>query len=162
MKSVPLLLALLLVSKATVLGAVSIGDINKGLLTNDPKVAFNGGRATVRINNGDFFKMQGFGGRVEMQSVSTKDWSFDNKVIYTGELPLADIYNISPDDVMTITATARHDNLTDYAVGLIKYFDNGKLTLRVVSVNAVPEPATIALMLGLVALSYIAIKRRSA
>ena len=159
MKTILLLTSLLAVSS---LGAFTILDINDGLLANEPKVAFKGGSTKVRLDNGDFFKMQGFGDRVELQSVSTKDWSFDNKVIYSGELPLADIYNLSQSDILTITATARHDNLTEYAVGLIKYFNNGKLTIRAVSVHPVPEPNTFALLAGLFAFFHVAMKRRAA
>ena len=141
------------------LGATTI-DINKGVLSNEPEVAFKGGASMVRVENGDFFKMKALGDRVEMQSVSNKDWAFDNKVIYPSELNLADILNFDEEDVLTITATALHDNSTQYAVGLIKYMDKGRLSLRVVSAHIIPEPSTFALLVGMVAFSHIALKRR--
>jgi hypothetical protein len=151
-----LLISFLLVSS---LGATTL-SIDPGVLSNEPEVAFKGGASMVRVENGDFFKMQGFGDRVEMQSVSNKDWAFDNKVIYPSELNLADILNFDEEDVLTITATALHDNSTKYAVGLIKYMDKGRLSLRVVSAYIIPEPSTFALLAGMVAFSHIALKRR--
>jgi hypothetical protein len=114
----------------------------------------------VRLDGGDFFKMQGFGDRVEFSSVSNKDWSFDIKVVYPHMLPLADLYNITESDITTIVATARHDNMTEYHVGIIKYIKKGKVRLRVVSAHIIPEPETFALIAGLLALTSIMMKRR--
>lgn len=154
-----LTLALAAISSSASAG-VALSGINKGVLANSPEVRFQGGTATVRMINGDFFKMQGFGDRVEFQSVSTKDWYFDNKVIYPQELPLANISNIEPDDILTITGTALHDGGQQYNIGVIKYYKNGRLMLRVVSAAAVPEPAVVALGMGLVAFCAVAIRKR--
>jgi hypothetical protein len=156
MKTKLLLIALLSVLS---LGANTI-NINPGVLANEPEVAFKGGASMVRIENGDFFKMKALGDRVEMQSVSNKDWSFDNKVIYPSELNLSDLLNFNEEDILTITATALHDNSTQYAVGLIKYMDKGRLSLRVVSAYTIPEPSTFALLAGMLAFTHIALKRR--
>ena len=114
----------------------------------------------VRFDDGNFFRMQGFGDRVEMQSLSTMDWSFDIKVIYPNMMPLADLYNITESDITTIVATARHDSMTEYRVGVIKYIKNGKMRLRVVSAHIIPEPETFALIAGLLAITSVALKRR--
>lgn len=154
-----LTLALAAISSSASAG-VALSGINKGVLANSPEVRFQGGTATVRMINGDFFKMQGFGDRVEFQSVSTKDWYFDNKVIYPQELPLANINNIEADDILTIIGTALHDGGQPYNIGVIKYYKNGRLMLRVVSAAAIPEPAVVALGMGLVAFAAVAIRRR--
>lgn len=154
-----LTLALVAISSSASAG-VALSGINKGVLANSPEVRFQGGTATVKMINGDFFKMQGFGDRVEFQSVSTKDWYFDNKVIYPQELPLANINNIEADDILSITGTALHDGSQQYNIGVIKYYKNGRLTLRVVSAAAIPEPAVVALGMGLVAFAAVAIRRR--
>ena len=154
-----LTLALAAISSSASAG-VALSGINKGVLANSPEVRFQGGTATVKMINGDFFKMQGFGDRVEFQSVSTKDWYFDNKVIYPQELPLANINNIEADDILSITGTALHDGGQQYNIGLIKYYKNGRLMLRVVSAAAIPEPAVVALGMGLVAFAAVAIRRR--
>ena len=141
--------------------SASVFNVNSGVLANTPDVAFNGGSSMVRFSDGNFFRMKGFGDRVEMQSLSTMDWSFDIKVIYPNMLPLADLYNIEKSDIKTIVATARHSNMQEYNVGVIKYIKNGKLRLRVVSAHIIPEPETFSLIAGLLALSFIAIKRRN-
>ena len=151
-------LLLALVAIANVVSA-SAFNINSGVLSNTPDVAFNGGSSMVRFTDGNFFRMQGFGDRVELQSLSTMDWSFDVKVIYPSMLPLADIHNITESDIKTIVATARHDNMTQYSIGVIKYLKNGRLRLRVVSAHVIPEPETFALIAGLVAFTAIALKR---
>lgn len=156
-----LTLALAAISSSASAG-VALSGINKGVLANSPEVRFQGGSAMVRLTNGDFFKMQGFGDRVEFQSVSTKDWYFDNKVIYPQQVALANINNIEADDILTITGTALHDGGQQYAIGVIKYYNNGRLTLRVVSADAIPEPAVIALGMGLTALGVVAIRKRKA
>ena len=142
------------------MASASVFHVNSGVLANTPDVAFNGGSSMVRFDDGNFFRMQGFGDRVEMQSLSTMDWSFDVKVIYPSMLPLADIHNITESDIKTIVATARHDNMTQYSIGVIKYLKNGRLRLRVVSAHVIPEPETFALIAGLVAFTAIALKRR--
>jgi len=88
------------------------------------------------------------------------DWSFDVKVIYPSMLPLANLYNIKESDIKTIVATARHDNMTQYSIGVIKYIKNGRMRLRVVSAHVIPEPETFALIAGLLAFTSIALKRR--
>jgi len=155
-----IILALALCVSYTLTHASTAFNINPGVLTNKPDVAFQGGSATVRFSTGDFFKMQGFGDRVEMQSLSLKDWSFDNKVIYTSELPFADIYNIRESDILTIVATARHDNMTQYSVGVIKYLKQGRVRLRAVSASIIPEIAAFPLILGLLAVSLLVIRRK--
>jgi hypothetical protein len=134
--------------------------INSGVLANTPDVAFNGGSSMVRFDDGNFFRMQGFGDRVEMQSLSTMDWSFDIKVVYPHMMPLAGLYNITYSDIKTIVATARHDSMTEYHVGVIKYIKNGKVRLRVVSAHIIPELETFALIAGLLAITSVALKRR--
>ena len=114
----------------------------------------------VRFDDGNFFRMKGFGDRVEMQSLSTMDWSFDIKFVYPHMLPLADLCNITESDIKTIVATARHDSMTEYHVGVIKYIKNGKVRLRVVSAHIIPEPETFALIAGLLAITSVALKRR--
>ena len=138
----------------------SVFHVNSGVLANTPDVAFKGGSSMVRFDGGDFFKIQGFGDRVEFSSVSNKDWSFDIKVVYPHMLPLADLYNSTESDITTIVATARHDNMTEYHVGIIKYIKKGKVRLRVVSAHIIPEPETFALIAGLLALTSIMMKRR--
>lgn len=140
--------------------SASAFNINAGVLSNTPDVAFSGGTSKVRFSDGNFFRMQGFGDRVEMQSLSTMDWSFDVKVIYPSMLPLANLYNIKESDIKTIVATARHDNMTQYSIGIIKYIENGRMRLRVVSAHIIPEPETFALIAGLLAFTAIALKRR--
>lgn len=152
-----LLLAFIAISSVA---SATAFNVNSGVLANTPDVAFNSGSSMVRFDDGNFFRMRGFGDRVEMQSLSMMDWSFDTKVVYPNMLPLADIYNIEQSDILTIVATARHSNMTDYNVGVIKYIKNGKLRLRVVSAHIVPEPETFALLAGLLALFSVAIKRR--
>ena len=140
--------------------SASVFNVNSGVLANTPDVAFKGGSSMVRFDDGNFFRMQGFGDRVEMQSLSTMDWSFDIKVVYPHMLPLADLYNITESDITTIVATARHDSMTEYRVGVIKYIKNGKVRLRVVSAHIIPEPETFALIAGLLAITSVALKRR--
>ena len=153
------LILMALVAFSSVASA-SVFHVNSGVLANTPDVAFNGGSAMVRFDDGNFFRMKGFGDRVEMQSLSTMDWSFDIKVVYPHMLPLADLYNITESDIKTIVATARHDSMTEYQVGVIKYIKNGKVRLRVVSAHIIPEPETFALIAGLLALGSIMMKRR--
>jgi len=153
------LILMALVAFSSVASA-SVFHVNSGVLANTPDVAFNGGSAMVRFDDGNFFRMKGFGDRVEMQSLSTMDWSFDVKVVYPNMLPLADLYNITESDIKTIVATARHDSMTQYQVGVIKYIKNGKVRLRVVSAHIIPEPETFALIAGLLAFGSIMMKRR--
>ena len=160
MRTKNIISVLALLASSALSHASTAFNVHPGVLDNQPDVAFRGGSAKVRFNNGDFFKIQGFGDRVEFSSVSNKDWSFDNKVIYPSELPFADIYCIAESDILTIVATARHDNMTEYSVGVIKYMKHGKVRLRVVSAYIIPEPETAGLLSGLLALSLLAIKRR--
>ncbi len=142
-------LALLSLSTSTFAG-VNITSINTGILANEPSVKFSNGSAKVRMTDGEFFKIAGMGDRVEFQSLSLMDWSFDNKVIYPWELPLTDTSHITHDDILIVTATARHNASKEYQVAVIKTLEGGSLTLRVVSV--IPEPSTYVLLLGLLAL----------
>lgn len=164
MKTISLWL-LPLLSITSVTAGVNVTTFNPNLLIpnqpNGTEVAFKGGSSMVRLTDGDFFKMQGFGDRVEFQSVSNKDWFFDNKVIYTWELPLTSLNNISDSDILTITATSLHNAATEYNVNVIKYMKNNRMMLRVVSVGIVPEPEAFALFAGMVALSVIALRHRN-
>lgn len=152
------------ISLASLTAGINHISISPDLLVpNEPngtEVSFKGGSTKVRISSGDFFKMQGFGDRVEFQSVSTKDWYFDNKVIYPWELPLTSLSSIEDSDILTITATARHNASEQFKVNVIKYMDRGRMTLRVISVSVIPEPAHAVLLLGFVALLFIMIKHR--
>lgn len=158
-----ILIALLWTSSA--LSGMTIDTISGGLLANaNNEVRFQSGFISVPLINGDWFRMQGFGDRVELQSVSTKDWYFDNKVIYRNELDLADITDIKESDVLTITATAHHDQSKQYYIDTIKYrsaANNNALMYRIVSVRpTLPEPSAYALLAGLLALSCVAVRRR--
>jgi hypothetical protein len=152
-----ILLALVILTN---ISAASAFNINKGVLSNTPDVAFSGGSSMVRFTDGNFFRMTGYGDRVEMQSLSTMDWSFDIKVIYPSMMPLANLNFIQESDIKTIVASARHDNMTEYHIGVIKYLKNGKIRLRVVSAHIIPEPETFALLAGLLAFCFIALRRR--
>jgi hypothetical protein len=144
--------------------ATNIKGFNPQLLAPNPpngtEVAFRGGSTKVRLTNGDFFKMQGFGDRVEFQSVSTKDWFFDNKVIYPWELPLTSLSSIKDSDILTITATSHHNASEQFNINVIKYMEQGRIMLRVIAISAVPEPAHAVLLLGFAALIFIMIKHR--
>lgn len=158
-----ILLALLWTSSA--LSGMTFNTISGGLLANDDnEVRFQSGAISVPLINGDWFRMQGFGDRVEFQSVSRKDWYFDNKVIYPNELDLSNIANVKESDVLTITATAHHDNSTQYYIDTIKYRSaahNNALMYRIVSVRPIlPEPSSYALLAGLLAFCCIALRRR--
>ena len=142
------------------MASASVFHVNSGVLANSPDVAFKGGSSMVRFDDGNFFRMKGCGDRVEMQSLPNMDWSFDVKVVYPHMLPLADLYNVTESDIKTIVATARHDSMTQYQVGVIKYIKNGKVRLRVVSAHIIPEPETFALIAGLLAITSVALKRR--
>ena len=139
-------LVLLSLNAATFAG-VNVSTINVGILANHPSVKFSNGSATVKMTDGERFRIAGMGDRVEFQSLSLMDWSFDNKVIYPWELPLTDTSNISSDDILIVTATARHNAAKQYQVSVIKTLEGGHLNLRVVSV--IPEPTTYVLLLGL-------------
>lgn len=160
MKIQTLLVAVILTLSSTASAGVSLANINKGVLVNDPFVRFRGGASMVRLSDGDFFKMQGFGDRVEFQSVSTKDWFFDDKVIYMNELSIANVANIEQSDIHTITATALHNGGQEYAVHVIKQFEGGALGIRVIAVDAIPEPEAIALLFGLGSLTFVALRKR--
>ena len=164
MKSIKLMWLLPLLLTCAAQAATNITGFNSQLLDpnqpNGTKVAFKGGSTKVRLTNGDFFKMQGFGDRVEFQSVSTKDWFFDNKVIYPWELPLTSLSSIEESDILTITATAHHNASEQFKINVIKYMERGRLMLRVISVSAIPEPAHAVLLLGFAALLFIMIKHR--
>ena len=159
------LLLITLLWTASALSGMTIDTISGGLLANDDnEVRFQSGFISVPLIHGDWFRMQGFGDRVEFQSVSTKDWYFDNKVIYRNELDLADITDMKESDVLTITATAHHDNSVQYYIDTIKYRSaahNNALMYRIVSVRpTLPEPSAYALLAGLLALSCVAVRRR--
>ena len=156
MKTKLILMALVAFSS---MASASVFHVNSGVLANTPDVAFKGGSSMVRFDDGNFFRMKAFGDRVEMQSLPNMDWSFDVKVVYPHMLPLADLYNITESDIKTIVATARHDSMTEYHVGVIKYIKNGKVRLRVVSAHIIPEPETFALIAGLLAITSVALKR---
>ena len=151
---------LILLALVAFVNMASAAVIDSGVLADTPDVAFKGGASKVRFDGGDFFKMKGFGDRVEFYSVSNKDWSFDIKTVYPHMLPLANLYNIQKSDITTIVATARHDNMTEYHLGIIKYIKKGKVRLRVVSAYVIPEPETFALLAGLLAFTCIVMKRR--
>ena len=152
-----------LISLTSLTAGINITNIDPRLLVPNPngtEVAFEGGAAAVRLTNNDFFRIQGFGDRVEFQSVSTKDWYFDNKAIYPWELPVTSLNNISDSDILTITATSLHNAATEYKVNVIKYMKNNRMVLRVISVGIIPEPAHAVLLLGFAALIFIMLKHR--
>jgi len=165
MKAIKLLWLMPLLTTCVTAGVTQITGFNSHeLVPNTPngtEVAFKGGATTVRLTNSDFFKMQGFGDRVEFQSVSTKDWFFDNKVIYPWELPLTTLSSIQDSDILTITATAHHNASQQYDINVIKYMSKGRIMLRVISVSAVPEPAHAALIVAFLALILIMLKNRN-
>ena len=163
MKTKLLLIALLWTSSA--LSGMTLNTISGGILEEDDhETRFHGGTERVKLTNGDYFTIQGLQDRVEFQSPSRKDWYFDNKVIYPNELDLSNIANVKESDVLTITATAHHDNSTQYYIDTIKYRSaahNNALMYRIVSVRPVlPEPSAYALLAGLLALCCVALRRR--
>ena len=163
MKTNLLLIALLWTSSA--LSGMTLNTISSGILADVPtEVMFKGGRKSAILTNSDYFNIQGFGDRVEFQSVSRKDWYFDNKVIYPNELSLADITDIKESDILTIVGTAHHDNSKQYYIDTIKYRNanrNNALTFAIVSVRPIlPEPSSYALLAGLLSLSCVALRRR--
>tara|TARA_R110002050_G_C8607828_1_gene486192 strand:+ start:30 stop:524 length:495 start_codon:yes stop_codon:yes gene_type:complete len=131
-------------------------------LPSNPDVSFKQGSDFVEMTDGNYFRMRGLGDRVEMQSLSTMDWSFDWKVVYPNQLSLADITDIQESDIGTIVATARHDNMKQYAVSIVRYLRNGQVSrLQVVAVKPIlPEPSSYALLAGLLAFCCVALRRR--
>jgi len=131
-------------------------------LPNNPDVPFAGGSDYVELTDGNSFRIRGLGDRVEMQSLSTMDWSFDWKAVYPSQLSLADIADIQESDIGTIVATARHDNMKQYSVSIVRYLKNGRVPrLQVVAVRPIlPEPSSYALLAGLLAFCCVALRRR--
>lgn len=152
-----------LASGATTISNISnttnVNIVGNDLLANQPDVAFNNDTETVQFTNGDFFRMQGFGDRVELQSLSLKDWFFDNKVIYPYELELADLQNIQQSNILTVTATAHHNNSQQFNVDIVKYMGNNGLRLRVLNAYAIPEPSTM--LLGGIGMLLLLRRKRS-
>jgi len=123
-------------------------------------VKFQQGTQWVPLTNGDAFQIQGLGDRVEFQSLSRKDWYFDKKVIYPNELPLTQLKAVKGTDVMTITATANHDNYKQYSISFVKFLNNGQPKLRIIHVGVLPELAEFSLVLGLFGLGCVMMRRR--
>ena len=140
------------------------------LLVNNAKTKFsNGGSSVVvqdYINGGnDQFRIAGMGDRVELQSISQKDWYFDDKVIYRWELPYSpDVNNPSTYATITLTAEAKHNSNTVYHFDAIKYKKNDQDWFKIVGVYGavVPEPSSYVLILGFMSLVYVMWKRRHA
>lgn len=140
------------------------------LLVNNAKTKFSSGGSSVvvqdYINGGnDQFRIAGMGDRVELQSISQKDWYFDDKVIYRWEIPYTSNANDpSTYNTITLTAEAKHNSNTIYSFNAIKYRQGNQDWFKIVGVygTAIPEPSTYVFILGLAALVYVMWKRRNA
>ena len=171
MKIKTAILSLLLVGSQAFASVGLTFDYSNNLLVNTAKTKFSSGSSSVVVKDiinpslgNDIFMIAGMGDRVELQSISMRDWYFADKVVYRHEM----LYTIDRNDpntynTMVFTALAHHNQDALYELHAIKYRQGNKDWFQFVGaygLTTVPEPSTYALMFGLVALSFIMIRRR--
>ena len=164
------ILTSLLFAVSTCAAAINTGlfDYSNDLLVNNAKTKFTNGASSVvvkdYINGGnDNFRIAGMGDRVELQSISQKDWYFQDKIIYTWEIPFtSDVNDPSTYQTISLTAEAKHNSNTIYEFDAIKYRKGNQTWFEIVGVYGatVPEPSAYVLILGFLSLVYVMWKRR--
>ena len=151
------------ITLASILAALAINagtpakDLDMGILINQAKTNFSNGSAIGNLTTGDKIRISGEGSFVSLDSASL---SFSQYTISPLDLALADLANVTDGDILTITATSMHNAAETYSVSFIKHIQGNKTILRMVSVQAIPEPESFAMIAGILALTSVALKRR--